>query len=225
MLAGLPLAASAQQAPSIPEPMVFDMVRPLGARQGELEVNALAEQSLSGPHRKVEWAPEIEYAVADGFAVELELPFEGARVTDYKLGLQGTFGTFDRGRAVHGVQYLGLYNRASARWENTLVYLLGYRFDARWSMIAMAGIGDVTFGGTGRSKLILNQSSFYDLSHSTTLGLEVNHSRGGEDRTLLMPQVHQALKEGLNIQVGIGALRQTNEPWRPRAAIRLIKEL
>jgi hypothetical protein len=31
--------------------MVFDLVRPLGAKRGELEVNALAQQNLSGPDR------------------------------------------------------------------------------------------------------------------------------------------------------------------------------
>ena len=72
LLASVP--AGAQEAPEIAEPMVFDLVRPLGARRGELEVNALAQRNLSGPDRNVEWAPEIEYAVADGFAVELELP-------------------------------------------------------------------------------------------------------------------------------------------------------
>ncbi|WP_292636559.1 hypothetical protein [Novosphingobium sp.] len=73
------------------------------------------------PDRAVEWAPEIELAVADGLAVELELPFEDGHITDYKLGLQGTFGALDGGKGVHGVQYLGLYNRESGRWESSLL--------------------------------------------------------------------------------------------------------
>jgi hypothetical protein len=223
-LSGLASAASARDAPSIPEPMVFDMVRPLGAKRGELEANTLVERNLSGPHRTTEWAPEIEYAIADGFAIEFELPFDGSRLTDYKLGLQGTFGTFAGGRAVHGVQYLGLYDRASGRWGSTLVYMLGYRFDDRWSTMTMAGVGDVTFSGGGDSKLIVNHSTFYDLSPETTLGVEMNLNRGGEQRTLVMPQLHQRFGQHLSVQAGLGAVREEGEPWRPRAAIRVITE-
>ena len=223
-LSGLPSQACAQDAPAIPEPMVFDMVRPLGARKGELEANSLVQWNLSGPDRTVEWAPEVEYAVADGFAVEVELPFENARLTDLKLGLQGTLGTFADGRAVHGVQYLGLYNRDSTRLESTLLYLLGYRFNERWSMMAMAGIGDVTFGGPDHSKLIVNHSTFYDLSAATTLGMEVNLERGGERRTLIMPQLHQDMGGSVSLQAGLGAVREEHETWRPRAAVRLVKE-
>ncbi|MET1756812.1 hypothetical protein ABVV53_15305 [Novosphingobium sp. RD2P27] len=223
-LSSLPSAVIAQDAPIIPEPMVFDMVRPLGAKRGELEANTLAERNLSGAHRAVEWAPEVEYAIVDGFAVEAELPFDGARLTDYKLGLQGTFGTFSGGRAIHGVQYLGLYNRASTRWESTLVYVLGYRFDERLSTMMMAGVGDVTFGGSDQTSLIVNHSTFYDLSADTVLGLEVNFKRGGEHRTLVMPQLHQDLTTQLSLQAGVGAVREEHEPWRPRAAVRLIKE-
>jgi hypothetical protein len=46
--------ATSAAIPAIPEPMIFDMVRPLGARRGELEVNALAKVNLSGPGRHVE---------------------------------------------------------------------------------------------------------------------------------------------------------------------------
>lgn len=59
---GLPFApgaAHARKAPQTAGPMVFDLVRPLGARHGELEVNALAQRDMSGSNRTVEWAPEI----------------------------------------------------------------------------------------------------------------------------------------------------------------------
>jgi hypothetical protein len=96
--------AQATVAPDIAEPMVFDLVRPLGARRGELEINALAQRNLSGPEKAVEWAPEIELAVADGFAIELELPLSGMHVTDYKVGLQGTFGVLNGGKGIYGAQ-------------------------------------------------------------------------------------------------------------------------
>ena len=66
--------------PHIPEPMVFDMVRPLGAQRGELEINTLAQRNLSGSGSRTEWAPEIEYAFMDGLAIEFELPFENSEL-------------------------------------------------------------------------------------------------------------------------------------------------
>lgn len=38
---------SIQEIVSVPEPLMFDLVRDLGARQGELEINALAEIPLN----------------------------------------------------------------------------------------------------------------------------------------------------------------------------------
>jgi hypothetical protein len=69
------------RGPIIPEPMVFDMVRPLGARRGELEVNVLGLVPLKrdGGAPAIEWAPEVEWAIRDGFAVEFELPFRRVR--------------------------------------------------------------------------------------------------------------------------------------------------
>lgn len=216
--------AIADEAPDIPEPLVFDMIRPLGAKQGELEANTLVQRNLTGPERAVEWAPEIEYALFDGFAVEAELPIEGTTITDYKMGLQGTFGTFADGRGIHGVQYLGLYNRADNRWQSTLVYIVGLRWSERWSTLSMVGAGDVTFSGPSNRNFIVNHSTFYDLDDATHVGVEVNTRRGGDTYTLVMPQAQFTLAEGLSLQAGLGAVRSDGEPWRPHAGARLIKE-
>ncbi|MFC0708940.1 hypothetical protein [Azorhizophilus paspali] len=48
------------------EPMVFDMMRPLGARQGELEADVLATGPLSESDQRTDWTPEAEYAFAEG---------------------------------------------------------------------------------------------------------------------------------------------------------------
>jgi hypothetical protein len=220
----LPAPALANEAPDIPEPLVFDMIRPLGAKRGELEANTLVQRNLSGPERAVEWAPEIEYAIFDGFAVEAELPIEGTTITDYKMGLQGTFGTFANGKGIHGVQYLGLYNRADNRWESTLVYIIGLRLSERWSTLSMIGAGDVTFSGPSNRSLVVNHSTFYDLDASTHVGVEINTRTGGDTYMLVMPQAEFTLAEGLSLQAGLGAVRSDGEPWRPRAGARLIKE-
>ncbi len=221
----LPGAAGAQGAPHIAEPMVFDLVRPLGAKRGELEVNALAQRTLSGPERRVEWAPEIEYAVADGFAVELELPLEGLRVAEYKIGLQGTFGTLNGGRGIYGVQYLGVWDRAHGRWNSSLLYVLGNRFGDRTSTLTMIGVGDVGAGGGATRALLVNHTSFYDLADATVAGVEVNIRTGRDRETLVMPQLQQNLNERLQLQGGVGAIRHTGDAWRPRVGLRLVRQL
>lgn len=224
-LALIIVPASAREYPDVPEPMIFDMVRPLGARAGELEINALAQSRLSGPDKHVEWAPEIELAVADSFAVELELPFEDTRVTDYKLGLQYTFGMFADGRGVHGLQYLGLYNRENARWESSMLYLVGFRFDKHWSMMTMVGLGDLSSGEDEEGRLLLNHSTFYDLSHASRIGLEINYKSGHDKHVLIMPQLHQRLGRDLSLQAGLGAVHKTGSRWRPQSGVRIIREL
>src|SRR5687768_4202682 len=64
----------------IPEPLVFDLVRPLGSARGELEANTL--MTRSSKTGQFAWAPEIEYAFANGYAVELELPFENSSLEE-----------------------------------------------------------------------------------------------------------------------------------------------
>lgn len=220
----LPGVSEAQSTPHIPEPMVFDMVRPLGAQRGELEINTLAQRNLSGSGSRTEWAPEIEYAFMDGLAIEFELPFENSELTEYKMGLQGTFGAFADGKGVHGVQYLGVHNRAQDQWENTLVYLLGYRFDDRWSVMNMVGVGDIVVDRPDHSHLIVNHSTFYDLTSATVIGVEVNLRRSGVEETLIMPQIQQALDDGWMVQGGLGAQRVEDDRWRPRLGLRVIKQ-
>jgi hypothetical protein len=217
-------SAAAQTGPDIPEPMVFDMIRPLTAKAGEIEVNTLAQRDLTGPRGELEWAPEIEIAVADGLAVELELPLINARVVQYKMGLQKRLGTFRDGRSVHGVQYLGLHDREEGGWTSTLLWLLGNRFGERWSTMTMLGVGDVTLREGNETGAIINHSTFYDVNPDTVLGLEVNRQNGQGAYWLFMPQVHRAFGK-LGVQGGIGAEKARAERFRPRLGLRLIREL
>ncbi|WP_236696994.1 hypothetical protein [Sphingomonas sp. Leaf257] len=222
LLFGVP--AAAQTGPDIPEPMVFDMIRPLTAKAGEIEVNTLAQRDLTGPRGELEWAPEVELAVADGLAVELELPLINSRVVQYKMGLQKRLGTFRGGRSVHGVQYLGLHDREEGGWTSTLLWLLGNRFGERWSTMTMLGVGDVTLREGNETGTIINHSTFYDLNPDTVLGLEMNRQNGQGAYWLLMPQVHRAIGK-LGVQGGVGAEKARGERFRPRLGLRLIREL
>lgn len=217
--------AKASEYPHVPEPMIFDMMRPLGAKRGEMEANALATTALSGPDNSVSWAPEVEYAFADGLAIEGELPFEDGHLAELKLGLQAAFGAFDGGRSAHGIQYLGIYDRRGRRYNSSAAYMLGHRWNARWSSMSMVGLSDISAkGGPGRNAAIINHSLFYDAAEHSVIGLELNYLGGDEGHVLMMPQLHQRLVQAINVQIGIGAEKVRGEPVRPKAGLRLIRE-
>lgn len=221
----MPASAVAADFPDIPEPMVFDMIRPLGAKRGELEVNALATTPLSGQRRAVEWAPEIEYAVADGFALEFELPFENARLTELKLGVQKTFGTMDNGRIAHGVQYLGIYDRHDDSASHAVLYMLGRRHSEKLSTMSMVGVGDVRVGQPeSTAGLLVNHSTFYHLADHRIAGLELNYKSGRDGGVLAMPQYHGALARKVAFQAGAGLDKQRGARARPVAGLRVIRE-
>lgn len=211
--------------PHIPEPMVFDMMRPLGARQGELEANVLATGPLSESDQKTEWAPEAEYAFADGWAVEFEFPFEDDRLAEYKLGLQATLGTFNQGRSAHGIQYMNIYEREHHKYFNTLVYTLGHRFNERWSTMSMIGLADISWSGASRrNHLLVNHSTFFDATESMVLGVELNYRSGRDGHVLLMPQVHYRLSRTVNVQFGLGLNKERGESALPEAGMRIVRQ-
>jgi hypothetical protein len=147
-----------EKGPRIPDPMVFDLVRPLGAKRGETELNTLVPTPLTrktqrvddasdplglvrrSPDRQgIEWAPEIEYVLTDGLAFELELPMENISVEAYKVAGQATFGTLWNHRFIHGAQAIAQYNRDPRLWTTTWLYLAGLRIDKTWSIFGMFG--------------------------------------------------------------------------------------
>jgi hypothetical protein len=210
----------------IAEPMVFDLVRPLSSKKGELEVNTLARKSLTGNHKEVQWAPEIEYAVTDNLSVEFELPVSDLNVESYKFAVQGKVGTARKGKFIHGWQYIGEYGKEDKYLEQTALYLAGYRFNRRWSVFNMEGVRRSKLNERKINEVITNNSVFYDINSQVTLGLESNlafNKRAGT-YSLLMPQVHIQLAKKLRLQTGFGAERGNRNDFRPTAAIRLIRE-
>jgi hypothetical protein len=234
------------KGPRIPEPMVFDLVRPLGARKGEWEVNVLALIPLrrktgtinevtdpSGLVRRspdkqgVEWAPEIELVLADGIAIEFELPMEDSTLEAYKAAGQLTFGTAFNNRFIHGAQTIVQYNIDSKLWETSLLYLAGFRFDTTWSILGMFGSRGFTNGAPGGSdvELLSNVTLFADLTERLVAGIETNLNQviGGDTAFLLMPQLHYEVSQHWMIQAGGGA-QFTSEFILPQLGFRLIRE-
>ncbi len=129
----------AQRGPRIPEPMVVDLVRGLGARRGELEINTLAVTRRTTQGWQLGWAPEVEWALRDGLALELELPFVNQHLEAVKVAGQYTLGSLAQNRGIHGVQVIFEWGLADDSLRTTLFYILGWRFSPRWSAQLMTG--------------------------------------------------------------------------------------
>lgn len=202
--ASVPLTST---TPHIPEPMVFDLVRSLGAKKGELEVNTLAQKSLKGG--VVEWAPEIEYAFADNYAIELELPFENLNLTHYKFALQGTLSNPPIIGMVHGWQVFGEKNRGIGKYSADALYINGYRFSKVLSTLNMFGIKRSILGGDGKAIALMNNNLFYDYSHNINCGIELNHeiNNKGQWSYSLTPQISLNLNHNITLQTGLSFSR------------------
>ncbi len=226
--------------PSIPEPLVFDLVRGLGAERGELEINVLGEFPLGKPGRssgkdpfgissfsedrgQAEWAPEIEFALFDGFALEFELPFEGSELEAYKFAAQYTFGTALNQRFIDGMQVILEPDRQFDRCGVTALYLFGLQANERFSLLGMLGGRSELGGQTSETEGIFNMTLFCDTDSQTTLGIESNLFFGGSDAAslLLIPQVDREITDHFQIQFGTGVGLSSGSA-EPLAAVRVI---
>ena len=235
-----------EKGPRIAEPMVFDLIRPLGAKRGEAEVNVLGLVPLRqessrvndvqdplglvrrSPDREtIEWAPEIEYAVCDGVALEFEVPMENSLVEAYKGAGQITFGTALNHRFIHGAQAILQYGRDASMWTTTGLYLAGFRFNATWSVFGMVGgRGEILGPALNKeAEFLANVTLFADVTDRMVAGIETNLNQviGGNTGMLFMPQLHYEIDRYWMIQGGVGA-RFAAGRTLPVAGFRIIKE-
>ena len=204
----------------IPEPMIFDLVRELGVKKGEFEANTLFRYK---DFDELDWAPEVEYGVVDGFAVEFELPFDGTTLEAYKFAAQYTFESGTTKHFVHGTQAIAEYKRQDRFWQWTLLYIPAFRLTDTWSALLMLGTRFKTGSDDRDTEAVINASLFADLSENSIVGLETNLAAGGEQGTawVLMPQLHYGFTEHFMLQIGAGASRSNRETV-PEISSRLI---
>ncbi len=210
----------------LPEPMVFDLVRPLNAQKGELEINSLFLAPLRGAGQKTEWAPEIEYAFRDRYAIEFEVPFENQHFGAYKVALQGTLKN-ESAQFVHGWQWIGRYNRLDRSKVFDGLYLAGYQLSPSVSVFSMTGARFTRARRHTRAQGLFNPSVFYNAGARLTLGMETNLVLGKreERQQLFMPQVQVTLTRRYSFQLGVGTARHGTEPAKPVMGFRLIVTL
>ena len=199
---------------SIPEPLLFDLVRGLGAKKGELEINALGDLPLKDAATfGVDWAPEIEYALFNNFAVELEFPMNNFDLEAYKMAVQWTIGTSKNNKFIHGIQVLAESYVHDDLLELNFLYVPAYRFNKVWSAIGLFGV--MLESGSDASEknytIILNTSIFADINDQMVVGVELNNTNASlqkiDDNYMelrILPQVHYEFHSGLSLQFGIG---------------------
>ncbi|WP_169973550.1 hypothetical protein [Tautonia rosea] len=222
-----------RDGPRIPEPMVFDLVRGLGARRGELEVNVLNLVPFRGDGRtRYEWAPEIEYALFDGFALEFELPIFNTHIEAAKYAAQYTFGTAFDDAFIHGIQGILQHDFNDNRVSIAVLYLAGLRLDQKWSLFGMFGFnaGQLVFPFDDIAPrrgldMLVNLSVFYDVTERFLVGVETNIARNfvGSGDILIMPQFHWDIGEHYRVQFGVG-VRDTGIETFPELGFRVIRE-
>jgi len=193
----------------IPEPMVFDLVHGLGVEKGAFEANVLALFPLNDTSvRHIDWAPEVEYAIRDGIALEFELVFEDSDLEAYKLAAQFTHAESVKHRRIHGSQFIVEKFDNRDIWELTGLYLLGNEFNAEWSALTMLGLRATTGSDVSdHEEVLANFTLFRELSHRWVFGIENDLAIDFDDdwELLVFPQFHYEIGEVLEIQFGAGA--------------------
>lgn len=221
-----------QETVIIPEPLMFDLVRGLGAKQGELEINSLAEIPLNdASNRGVDWAPEIEYAILTNFAVEIEFPLNNFDLEAFKMAVQWTIGSSKNNKFIHGIQVLGESYIHDDILEINFLYVPAYRFNEIWSAIGLFG-AMLESGSDAPEKnytIILNASVFADINENIVVGVELNNTNStfqkiddNKMELLVLPQLHYEFDSGFSLQLGVGP-RIAQDETNASAVLRVIK--
>ncbi len=191
----------------LPEPMVFDLVHSLGVESGAFEANVLALFPVGDTrNRGIDWAPEVEIAVADGVAIEFELGFDDSELEAYKFAAQFTF--TETRLWQQGSHFIIEKTKAQDIWEWTGLYVLGTGLAHNWSTLSMFGLRATT--GTdvdSDSELIGNVAFFNELNHRLIFGIENDLALESRDdwSLLVYPQLHYEINGSSSVQLGIGA--------------------
>lgn len=198
----------------VPEPIMFDLVRGLGAKKGELEINTLIDIPLNnGGSRAVEWAPEIEYAVIDGLAIEIEFPFEDEHLEAFKVALQYTLGQSKSNKFIHGLQFISEIYRFESIAEWSLLYVPAYKFNNTWSLLGLFGVmyESGSDAAERNNTILLNTTLFASINENFVLGLEINNTDptlqrrdDNEMEFLVLPQCQYEWADGFELQIGFG---------------------
>lgn len=207
----------------VPEPLFVDLVRSLSAEYGEWEINSLFYHT-QGYYDNFNWAPEVEFVLKSGTAVEFEFPMVGGELTNYKVALQQRFYQNERRTHLHGLQVIYEADDKFMHSDATVYYIVAHRFNHYISALGLYGVKSILESYQGL-EILLNQSIFFNYSQEIDFGIEYNYASGDlfEKYWQLIPQLHLAFEEGAKIQFGFGA-REMASRISPVGTFRLIFE-
>lgn len=213
----------------IPEPMLFDLVRRINSDKGELEFNTLIVHDEASELKELKITPEIEFAYADGHAVELELSTVNGKLHAYKAAFQSELPAFVGD--VDGIQLIYEKFHDKSIHDLTPLFIVGKKFNDNWSTIAM--VGNKFLAGQDhevrhkqwRELPIVNLSLFNHNSDDFVIGLESNLRGVGAsfEEFLLIPQIHTLTENHFKLQAGLG-MAYDGYVFSPVSVFRLIKE-
>jgi hypothetical protein len=208
----------------IPEPMVFDLVRPLGSKVGELEVNTLAVVGRDG---RLRWNPEIEMVVFPWLALEFELPMENTALETYKIAAQGRLKRIGSIKSPYtqGWQTIFEAGRLGNPSQFAALYISAVRWSPRLSTLSLNGWQTTWSAGQRGHEALVNNTFFWQSERRPVVGLETNFRvKPQRVSSLLMPQIHIPLPGKFSLQCGAGAERSLARLWGPAVSARLIWE-
>lgn len=188
---------------SFPEPMVFDLMRGLDAKKGEVEVNSLF---FSENTDVINSSPEVEFAAADGLAFELELPIQNRQVEAYKFGTQYTIFTSPNFQI--GIQ--GIYEKFGQvdREDYYLTSIVDYKISSRFSFVGIIGGRSAVYTGiVDHNVFIMNLSLFYQIKDQFYVGVENDKNFYFVDQPVkvsTIPQVSFRINKVMRMQAGVG---------------------
>jgi hypothetical protein len=183
----------------VPEPLLVDWVRALGARAGEFELNALGVLQTDG---RFELAPEVEWVPVDGLGLEVEAVVKNQGFDGLKLAGQLTLLSDARAGLGHGLQVVGRWQRGSNVVSLTALHLAQARLGARGSLGVMSGL---EVGTDGRLAFAVHPTVGVRLHERVSLVLEANGRAGpfGVEGALV-PHLRADLPHLGSVQLGAG---------------------
>ncbi|MDP1921890.1 MAG: hypothetical protein Q8L14_36950 [Myxococcales bacterium] len=189
----------------VPEPLLTDWVRALGARAGELEVNTLATIDGQGDW---ELAPEIEWVPVNGVGLEGELVVTHAGLAAVKLAAQFTL-VADAARGLgHGVQLIGKW---TPQTPATLVamHLFQQRLSEQLSLGLMTG-AELAWSPVELKSAFLAHPTFSIRLHPRVALVTELNTRFADGRVdlALVPHVRVDVPHLGSAQLGAGATIQ-----------------
>jgi hypothetical protein len=208
--------SEAHEQVHVREPMVFDLVRGMGAKRGEVEINALVRRDVA--QQRLHWAPELEWVVADGVALELELPAVEDRLEAVKLASQFTLPRLRRRGFISGIQTIVEIPLLDHPTRFTGLYLAAMRVD-RLSLLTMVGPRfDSSFAG------VVNFAMFVDVDPRAAVGIELDSVLGASPELMVVPQLHVQVNRRFRVQSGAGVGWSAHAGASVMFAIRLVFE-